>query len=418
MHIPFDLETMSNEPPDFTGGWVDRVDLATGEHTVLYKRLRRVSGSAARTTSCSTTPAGSGSPTSARHARTTWTRARCTTPRPTASSIVEAAHGLYGPNGVGLSPDGDRVYVGRELHRAAHRVGPRRPGASRRSPMATVRRRDEGPLRLARRRGERCRRRRRDRRRALRRAARRLRARVRARCPTGSPRTCASPATTCATRSSRCRAAGASSPWIGHDPASRSRTDPWQRRLMANFADEIRARSANGERTAMRFEDDSWTWNDYVRGCRRARRVPPSDAPGRRTPALRRPARQRARVPLWLGAAALTGTVVVGINPTRRGAELARDITHTDCQLVVTEGRHRHLLDGLDLGAAAGNVLDVDSDAYSERARAVRRCRGSRRRDRRGRHLPAVVHVGHERRAEGVHPLAGPAASVRAAGSR
>src|SRR6187455_3747596 len=37
MLIPFDLTTMSNEPPDFEGGWVDRVDLATGEHTVLYR---------------------------------------------------------------------------------------------------------------------------------------------------------------------------------------------------------------------------------------------------------------------------------------------------------------------------------------------------------------------------------------------
>src|SRR5438105_15817495 len=35
--IPFDLKTMTNEPPDFQGGWVNRVDVKTGEHTVLYK---------------------------------------------------------------------------------------------------------------------------------------------------------------------------------------------------------------------------------------------------------------------------------------------------------------------------------------------------------------------------------------------
>ena len=39
----------------------------------------------------------------------------------------------------------------------------------------------------------------------------------------------------------------------------------------------------------------------------------------------------------WLGGAALSGATIVGINPTRRGAELARDIRHTDCQLIVTE---------------------------------------------------------------------------------
>ena len=38
-----------------------------------------------------------------------------------------------------------------------------------------------------------------------------------------------------------------------------------------------------------------------------------------------------------LGGAALAGATVVGINPTRRGAELAADIRHTDCQVLVTD---------------------------------------------------------------------------------
>jgi fatty-acyl-CoA synthase len=32
----------------------------------------------------------------------------------------------------------------------------------------------------------------------------------------------------------------------------------------------------------------------------------------------------------WIGGAALIGACIVGINPTRRGAELERDIQHTD----------------------------------------------------------------------------------------
>ncbi len=35
--------------------------------------------------------------------------------------------------------------------------------------------------------------------------------------------------------------------------------------------------------------------------------------------------------------AALAGAVVVGLNPTRRGAHLARDVEYSDCQLVITE---------------------------------------------------------------------------------
>ena len=55
----------------------------------------------------------------------------------------------------------------------------------------------------------------------------------------------------------------------------------------------------------------------------------------------------------------------MGINPTRRGAGLERDILHTECQLIVTERRHEELLDGLDLGAARGRVLVVDDPSYA-----------------------------------------------------
>ena len=104
-------------------------------------------------------------------------------------------------------------------------------------------------------------------------------------------------------------------------------------------------------RVAIRFEDESWTWAEYVDAVRDARRVPADAARAGRAAARRGAARQHARVrAVARAAAALVDAVVVGINPTRRGAELARDITHADCQLIVTESRHVHLLDGLDLG--------------------------------------------------------------------
>ncbi len=65
-----------------------------------------------------------------------------------------------------------------------------------------------------------------------------------------------------------------------------------------------------------------------------------------------------------LGGAALSGRVVVGINPTRRGAELARDIRHADCQVIVTDSSYAELLDGLDLGAASGHVIIADSPEH------------------------------------------------------
>lgn len=67
--------------------------------------------------------------------------------------------------------------------------------------------------------------------------------------------------------------------------------------------------------------------------------------------------------PLWLSAAALAGAAVAGINPTRRGTELARDILHTECRVLVTERARLPLLDGLALPDV--RVLVTDTDAYA-----------------------------------------------------
>lgn len=63
----------------------------------------------------------------------------------------------------------------------------------------------------------------------------------------------------------------------------------------------------------------------------------------------------------WIGAAALTGSCIVGINPTRRGAELARDVRHTDCQMIVTDAAGRSTFDGLDCGVSPDAFMDVDA---------------------------------------------------------
>lgn len=68
--------------------------------------------------------------------------------------------------------------------------------------------------------------------------------------------------------------------------------------------------------------------------------------------------------PLWLSAAALAGAAVAGINPTRRGPELARDILHTECRILVTEQAHLPLLDGLELPGV--HVLVTDTQAYAD----------------------------------------------------
>ncbi len=68
----------------------------------------------------------------------------------------------------------------------------------------------------------------------------------------------------------------------------------------------------------------------------------------------------------WLGAAALSGATIVGINSTRRGAYLEQEVRHTDLQLVVTDEAGLKLLDGLDIGVPRDRFLLVDADGYAD----------------------------------------------------
>jgi fatty-acyl-CoA synthase len=114
---------------------------------------------------------------------------------------------------------------------------------------------------------------------------------------------------------------------------------------------------------AILFEDESFTYDEYVRACCERAALLLS---------MRRDGPLHVGVlldnvpeyPIWLGGVAIAGGVLVGINPTRRGAGLAHDIRHTDCQLIVTEDAHLPLLEGLDIGVGDDRVLNIDSHAY------------------------------------------------------
>src|SRR5262245_16591263 len=128
---------------------------------------------------------------------------------------------------------------------------------------------------------------------------------------------------------------------------------------MPTVADFIR-RNATSDRPALYFEDRCWSHAEVVRA-----------ASARASLLLaKRPAGPfhvgvlLDNVPealFWLEATALCGATTVGINATRRGAELARDIAHTDCAFLVTDGGGLELVRGLELGIP---VWDVESETY------------------------------------------------------
>jgi fatty-acyl-CoA synthase len=73
-----------------------------------------------------------------------------------------------------------------------------------------------------------------------------------------------------------------------------------------------------------------------------------------------------------LVAAALSGVVPVGLNPTRRGAALRRDITHADCQLILTDTAADGY--GPDFIPDGMPVLEVTGPQW---AAELRSCRGA-----------------------------------------
>jgi fatty-acyl-CoA synthase len=127
---------------------------------------------------------------------------------------------------------------------------------------------------------------------------------------------------------------------------------------MATLRDLLLARR-DDQRPGVRSRERTWTWAEHVAE---------SGARGSSIRSLLDPDRpphvgvlldNTPEMAMALSAAALDGYVVVGLNTTRRGQSLLADIRTGDCQLVLTDAAHAHLLDGLDLGEV--RVLDASS---------------------------------------------------------
>lgn len=124
---------------------------------------------------------------------------------------------------------------------------------------------------------------------------------------------------------------------------------PGQAPLPAANAAALLRRNASDpairDRPAIRFGDDLWTHADYHRESSRWANLfldrLPSDAP-------RHVAVLLDNLPEYLfafGGAALIGAAIVGLNHTRQGEHLLRDVTHTNCALLITEARHAPLIE-------------------------------------------------------------------------
>ena len=127
-----------------------------------------------------------------------------------------------------------------------------------------------------------------------------------------------------------------------------------RRRVVSTVA-EILREHATRDTPALFFEDRSWTYRQLIaEACRRAALLTELTDPTR-PPHVGVLLDNEPDYLFWLAAAALSGSVIVGINSTYRGDQLGQLIRHTDCQLIVTNPDQGGLLDGVDTGVPAGS---------------------------------------------------------------
>lgn len=111
------------------------------------------------------------------------------------------------------------------------------------------------------------------------------------------------------------------------------------------------------------FDDLRWTWQQVVAESERYGSAIAAAVGEGVSDGVRHVGLLQENTPQYLFSffgAALAGVTVVGLNTTRRGAELERDIRHTDCSLVLTDATLEPLLADVDLGDIGVQVVDQE----------------------------------------------------------
>ncbi|MEU5840922.1 long-chain-fatty-acid--CoA ligase [Rhodococcus sp. NPDC047139] len=132
--------------------------------------------------------------------------------------------------------------------------------------------------------------------------------------------------------------------------------------MTASTITELLERLAEVDDRGLRFEETELSWREHVELSRRRASLLHELLAGPKPKHIGILMDNIPEFSLLLGAAAFSGSVVVGLNTTRRGEALARDIALADCRVVFTETAHVPLLEGIDLGDV--QVIDVDSPEW------------------------------------------------------
>ena len=132
---------------------------------------------------------------------------------------------------------------------------------------------------------------------------------------------------------------------------------------MADTLQQLFRERSEQDNVAVKYGDRSWTWREHVAEARAQAAAVIDIADPHRPLHIGVLLANTPDMLTAMAAAALGGYVLCCINNTRRGEGLARDIALVDCQILITDAAHRHLLDGLDLGDV--RVLDTSSPEWA-----------------------------------------------------
>lgn len=131
---------------------------------------------------------------------------------------------------------------------------------------------------------------------------------------------------------------------------------------MAETLQQLLRQRLDQDTPALKYGDRVWTWREHLADATTTAAAVIGVADPDRPLHVGALLGNTPEMLTAMASAALGGYVLCGINDTRRGAALARDIARADCQILLTDPAHRGLLDGLDLPGV--RVFDVSAEPW------------------------------------------------------
>ncbi|HPX38137.1 MAG TPA: fatty-acid--CoA ligase FadD1 [Mycobacterium sp.] len=133
---------------------------------------------------------------------------------------------------------------------------------------------------------------------------------------------------------------------------------------MADTVQQLLRARLDDPAPAVKHGERVWTWREHLDEAQRQAAVLIAQADPDRPLHVGTLLANGPQMLTAMAAAGLGGYVLCGINSTRRGAALARDIARADCQILLTDSDHRELINSLELPGVT--VFEVDSAQWAK----------------------------------------------------